>query len=132
MPRKDNDLKKYVYLSIPIKDYVIGTYRKNIFKDLLNADYSLNTYDSVRIYKALNVYFDDVEAKVFNGGGGRYAMTIINKKPYFVGNNMRDGIRTPSHRSTFRVFLGVLYHGDLSDKILDDLADYYYGVLYEK
>ena len=43
MSRKDNDLKKYVYLSIPIKDYVIGTYRKNIFKDLLNADYSLNT-----------------------------------------------------------------------------------------
>ena len=78
------------------------------------------------------MYFDDVEAKVFNGGGGRYAMTVINKKPYFVGNNMRDGIRTHSYRSTFRVFLGVLYHGDLSDKILDDLTDFYYGVLYEK
>lgn len=132
MPRKDNDLKKYVYLSIPIKDYVIGTYRKNISKDSLKIDFALNAHDSVRICKALYVYFDDVEAKVMYGGNNRYAMTVINKKPWFVGNDMQDGIRAPSFRSTFRVFLDILYDDTLSDKILDDLTDYYYGVLYEK
>lgn len=145
--------RKRVNLDLPIFEYINGKYRDKYFGfdedemiDFLRQDDNIK-YAEIRIRRAVECYFEKCHVDIRDTNPaytyvycksiyGAICQTYMKCKRdvfpeiHFIVQGS-DGFNVVSTRDELKMFLGVLYHGDLPSNIIEMLTDYYYGVKYE-